>query len=216
MVAGRESDPAEPLQSPEPSLWHRISAEIAADAGESRRTGTIGSVPDPQPDLAEEPDAPPVPLSPRRESRRRRTPRGPLLLLAAAVGLVVGVGGTVLVNRIDAGVEVLATTDLVALPGEAGSGRAELIRADGTEKLRVWVRTAVPASEFAELWLINADGARMYSLGVLPPSGEWSYSLPTVLSAGLDGYTIVDVSLEPHDGDTGHSTHSLLRGTLPA
>jgi anti-sigma-K factor RskA len=56
----------------------------------------------------------------------------------------------------------------------------------------------------------------MLALGVLPSSGDASYWLPTPLDARLDGYETVDISLEPEDGDTTHSQHSLVRGQLPA
>ena len=55
----------------------------------------------------------------------------------------------------------------------------------------------------------------MVALGVLPSSGDASYWLPP-LDARLDGYQTVDISLEPEDGDTAHSQHSLVRGELPA
>ena len=55
----------------------------------------------------------------------------------------------------------------------------------------------------------------MYSLGVLPPSGVQSYPIPPELDGGLGAYTIVDVSLEPYDGNSAHSHNSLVRGSLP-
>ena len=55
----------------------------------------------------------------------------------------------------------------------------------------------------------------MYSLGVLPVSGEGTYPVPPQLSGDLSGFTIVDVSLEPYDGQVAHSANSLVRGSLP-
>ena len=73
----------------------------------------------------------------------------------------------------------------------------------------------VPAQDYRELWLINTDGKRMYSLGVLPPAGTGTYPVPPQLGSALDGFTIVDVSIEPYDGDARHSLDSQVRGTLP-
>ena len=53
----------------------------------------------------------------------------------------------------------------------------------------------------------------MISLGVLPPDGRGRYPVPAA-AAALAGYTIVDISLEPYDGDAAHSRNSVLRGTL--
>ena len=65
------------------------------------------------------------------------------------------------------------------------------------------------------MWLINSDGKRMYSLGVLPATGSGTYPLPGLLGDGLEGFTIVDVSIEPYDGNPEHSRDSQVRGTLP-
>ncbi len=55
----------------------------------------------------------------------------------------------------------------------------------------------------------------MYSLGVLPATGSGTYPLPGLLGDGLEGFTIVDVSIEPYDGNPEHSRDSQVRGTLP-
>jgi anti-sigma-K factor RskA len=65
------------------------------------------------------------------------------------------------------------------------------------------------------VWLINADGKRMYSLGVLSAAGTGTYPLPARLGSSLEGFNIVDVSIEPYDGNVLHSQNSQVRGTLP-
>jgi anti-sigma-K factor RskA len=139
-----------------------------------------------------------------------------MLLLAAAVGLIMGVGVTAAVNlaRPD-DVEIVSSTTLTALPGETGEGQAELVRDQGATALRISVEGSAPSSEYREVWLINNDGKRMYSLGVLPPTGSGTYPVPAMLGSSLDGFTIVDVSLEPYDGNAAHSLKSQVRGTLP-
>ena len=67
-----------------------------------------------------------------------------------------------------------------------------------------------------ELWLISldADGAPadVVSLGVVDAGQPGRHSLP----AGLDPevHFVVDISIEPRDGDELHSGRSILRGAL--
>ena len=145
----------------------------------------------------------------------RRRKWWPIVAAAAALGLVVGAGATVIINRND--VQVAASTALSALPGHTGHGTAELLRTPNDPELRVSVDGPQPADppSYREVWLINSDGQRMYSLGVLPESGTGTYPLPTLLANGLDGFTIVDVSIEPYDGNPEHSRNSQVRGSLP-
>lgn len=132
---------------------------------------------------------------------------------AAALGLIVGAGATVIINRNR--VEVAASVPLTALPGQTGQGTAELLRARDDPELRVSVEAPLPPDRYREVWLINSDGKRMYSLGVLPASGSGTYPLPALLGDGLQGFTIVDVSIEPYDGNPEHSRDSQVRGSLP-
>jgi anti-sigma-K factor RskA len=193
------------VRTPRPEVWAAVERELASDAPTPTDAAAAAGVPR---------------LLPRRGRRRFAT-----TAVAAAAGLVVGVGGTlgVLAARSPAqpagptGPALVATTVLAALPGETGQGTAELVRADDTLQLRVHAALgSSPTGDYHEVWLLNRDGQRMYALGVLPSSGDASYWLPAPLGARLDGYATVDISLEPEDGDTAHSQHSLVRGQLPA
>lgn len=62
-----------------------------------------------------------------------------------------------------------------------------------------------------ELWLINGDVTDMHSLGlVTATSGR--FEVPADVT--VDGFPIVDISVEPDDGDITHSGQSVLRGVL--
>lgn len=178
------------LPAPDPALLSGIRAELAGDG------------------LS--------PTSERPEHDRRRTPRWrSRVAVAAALGLLAGAGGVLGVERFQRGQEeVLARTTLAALPGQVGSGTAQLVRHDGRDLLQVSVSSADPPETFRELWLLTSDGQRMMSLGVLDSSGQGRYPLPASLSPDLHGYTLVDVSLEPLDGDAAHSSDSIVRGQL--
>lgn len=207
----------QPPMMPAPQVWDRIMAEVAAD-----RSG--GTAPDPlassrSNETSEASSAGSAleerhaPVGPRRVRSTR--PRWAIALVAAGLGLVVGIGGTVLVDRVGERSEIVASAALDPLPGHTGRGTAELVRTSGATELRVQVESVTPSEDYRELWLINTDLKRMYSLGVLPTSGAGTYPVPAQLAGGLDGFTIVDVSVEPYDGNALHSRNSLVRGVLP-
>ena len=162
----------------------------------------------------------PVPLhdaQARREARRRRVPVW-AAGLAAGVALVAGLGLGRLVSDggTDPGPEaseaVVAATDLTALDSSAARGVASAVRTDDTITLRVQARELGDEDGFHEVWLINVDGTRMVALGVLAAGDAGEFQVPRGL---LDeGYRIVDISVEPDDGDPTHSGVSLARGEL--
>ena len=147
-----------------------------------------------------------------RRSRRRPAGWAGRRLLAAAVVAAVAVGGALWYRSSTAEV-VVASTTLAPLPDRSGAGTARLTERDGDLRLTIDVTRPAATDAFEELWLINTDGQRMISLGVVPPTGRATYPVPAG-AQGLDGYTVVDISLEPYDGDAAHSRDSLLRGTL--
>lgn len=211
----RRAEPVPPL-APDRRVWDRIAGEVAA-AGSS----PVGRLPSAVLNPPRRPESrwdEPRRDEPRRVSPRRAEPRRrrAWVLAAAALGVVVGIGSTVVVDRLGSRTEVVSSTGLVALPGHTGSGTAELVRTGGVTELRVRVEGTPSDQEYRELWLINTDGKRMYAVGVLPPTGNGSYPIPAELAGGLAGFTIVDVSIEPYDGNAEHSHNSLVRGTLPA
>ena len=212
---GRDRHDLERPMVGEQALWRAISDELGLDR--SAAAAPVLTDTGSSPTLEQTEHQPDHDLVPRAEVPRDRwAPRRWMLLLAAAVGLIIGVGVTAAVNlgRPD-DVEIVSSTTLTALPGETGGGQAELVRDQGATALRISVEGSAPSSVYREVWLINNDGKRMYSLGVLPPTGSGTYPVPAMLGGSLDGFTIVDVSLEPYDGNAAHSLKSQVRGTLP-
>lgn len=145
-------------------------------------------------------------------SRRRRFRTGPLLMVAAVVALLGAAG--ILVGALDDDETVLAEVTLtdrglpLAAPADA---RAALIETDG----EVYVDLDLPELEdgpgFYEAWLIDRDVEEMYSLG--PVDGSGRLAVPSGVDPGE--FPIIDLSVEPLDGDPTHSGRSVLRGTLP-
>jgi anti-sigma-K factor RskA len=174
-------------ETPPDGLWDRIAAEAGVEAGGAA-----------------------VPLA-RVRARRAGRARRPRLLVAAAAAVVViaAVAGTVLATSGNDDPSLVASTSLEPL-GAAGAGTAELVDDHGDLRLRVETADIDPGDGFLEVWVIDPEVSKLVSLGPLRPDGV--YDLP----AGLEPeqFPIVDVSLEPIDGDPTHSGDSLLRGQL--
>lgn len=204
---GQEGPGPDTPPIPEQAMWRNIAAELS-----------IGQAASPTPGPAPEAGVRPEPSQQTAPPQGRGGLRRGFLALAAAIGLIAGVGGTVLVDNLrEPEAQVVASATLNPLPGQAGQGTAQLVREGETTQLRVSVtgQAPPPGEEYREVWLINTDGERMYSLGVLPVGGAGAYVVPAGLDDSLDGFTIVDVSLEPYDGNAAHSLNSQVRGTLP-
>jgi Anti-sigma-K factor rskA len=142
-----------------------------------------------------------------------RRPRRPLLLAAAAalVGAVVGAGVMAVIDRDDDGDAVTAVA-LDPLADNEASGRAEIIEQDdGTRVLQLDLDAPASDDGYYELWLIDTDVVGMVPLGVVRP-GTQTVEIPADLD--LAEFPIVDVSVEPLDGDPTHSGASVARGQL--
>ncbi len=140
--------------------------------------------------------------------RARRGRRAPWLLGAAAAAVVAVVALTVgLAQRDEA--SVVASAPLERL-GPSGAGDAELVEDDGDLVLHVETAGLDPGDGFLEVWVIDPAVEKLVSLGPYRPDGD--YDLPP----GLDPeqFPVVDVSVEPLDGDPAHSGDSVLRGRL--
>jgi Anti-sigma-K factor rskA len=225
--------------APPPSVWEAIATAtgvtaaprpdaVAAGAAPSGAS-PVSAVPDlpaavPAPAAPAAPPAPTAPAeatpppgrpvsegAPVRELRPRRSTR---VLLAVAASLVVGAGlgaGVTALAQRDGG-EAVTATDLAPLEGSDAEGSAEVVaRGDGSV-LEVQLDAPDQPDGYYEVWLIEPDIERMIPVGIVQ-AGTTSLDLP----AGVDlaEYPIVDVSVEPLDGDPAHSGVSVARGVLP-
>jgi hypothetical protein len=197
-----------PSVAPPPRVWDAIAAATGASAA-------------PRPDAVAMPvpvPAEPVPAEPAPAEDAQvlpfRSRRRPWLLVAAAVvaGAAVGAGAVAVVqNRGDDGQPVTAVA-LDPLADTDASGRAEVVRRDDGSRV-VEVELDAPALEgsYYEIWLIDREVVGMVPLGVVRP-GTQTFELPAGLDLGK--YPLVDVSVEPIDGDPTHSGVSVARGEL--
>ena len=186
---------------PTEAIWQSIQVQLASQATAPATT---------------EAAAEPAPSSPTVTELPRRTPRPRswfLVAAAAAVGLIIGAGVTTVAVR-----DRVEVTSSDCAGGTAGTDRAghrrarqrpRASRAEGADR-----RPPTP-DRYREVWLINTDGQRMYTLGVLPDDGQSQLPSPARTRRTAPGFTIVDVSIEPYDGNPAHSRESQVRGILP-
>ena len=200
-IADLSRHPEQLVQVPADAIWRSVQGQLASQAAAPTSTQAAAEPPPPQPTVVELP----------RQTAIRRS--WFLVAAAAVVGLIIGVGVTTVAVRDR--VEVTSSTALEALPGQTGQGTAELVSDRGRPELRVQIDAPPTPDRYREVWLINTDGQRMYPLGVLPDDGIATYPLPPALAGQLQGFTIVDVSIEPYDGNPAHSRESQVRGVLP-
>lgn len=189
-------------ETPPADLWDRIAAGIAAD-----------DAPDANPHQPDGPTTvgpPPATIDVPRLADRRRS--GTPWLLAAAAAVVVALGAAALVAslRTDDADQLLVAAGSLEPLAERGSGSAELVDDDGVLRLRVDTSDLGDADGFHEVWIIDTEVSRLVSLGPLRADG--TYELPPGIDAA--DFPIVDISVEPIDGDPTHSGNSVLRGQL--
>ena len=159
------------------------------------------------------PDLPPfrhpaagLPPSVVRDRRRR----GRWLLGAAAVlvALLLGVGGYTAGRDRDA-----ARGQTVALAATTGSATAQAhMRGAGDDQIMTMTARDLPhppAGAYYEVWLVDGAG-KEFPVGVLAAGGEGIWSLPAEVAAR---YQVIEVTLEPPDGDPSRSPDPVLRGT---
>jgi hypothetical protein len=194
----------EPLVAPPDRVRDRVLAQVRdADPGAGTADG-------------------PRPLSVAgapAEARRSRN-RVPVWAagLAAGIALVAGLGLGRLTGDAPATPEatdpgtVVAAADLTALDSDAARGVASAVEKDDTLTLRVSAEGLDDSDGVHEVWLINTDGKRMVAIGFLASGDTGQFDVPLGLIE--QGYRIVDISVEPDDGDPTHSGVSLARGEL--
>lgn len=137
------------------------------------------------------------------------------LAAAAMVALVVGAAGGVLAARSIETQPVpatLATARLEPVGGGTTPGVDAAVRgaADGPRTVEVDLTGLSADDGFLELWLLDPTTGAMTSLG--PSRPDATYVIPD--GTDVASLPVLDVSLEPHDGDPTHSGDSLLRGEV--
>ncbi|NNE72453.1 MAG: anti-sigma factor [Acidimicrobiales bacterium] len=192
------------LEEPPVDLWASIEAALqdespAASPGASIAPGSV---------------APTATVTNLAEGRRQPERRLGRVLLGVAAGLLlvalVGVGLIRSGDSTDPVASVALSADGIDPLGLGLDGTAELIEVDGGYEIALDVSSLPEVDGFYELWIIDTDVAGMFSLGTVNEDGRFA------VPAGVDiaDFPVVDLSVEPIDGDPTHSGVSALRGVL--
>lgn len=182
----------EELLTPAPRVWEKITAELAET---------------PQPGEAAQP---PVDLALRRRGRWM-----PVAIAAAMVGILAA-GGLVTWQALrPASPVVLASAVLEAFPDWPDSAGSAVVEetAGGSRVVRVDLEVPEDRDGYTEVWLISSDATRLVSLGTVDGTSG-TFTIPSGID--ITDYTLVDVSVEPFDGNPEHSGNSIVRGELRA
>ncbi|WP_238008200.1 anti-sigma factor [Dactylosporangium sp. AC04546] len=220
---GRRTQPLRDLPPAPEHVWHRIRAELAtSDRAFPPPAVSLHSDPPPR---RLPPLPPPVKVVDTPARPGRRGPGWVATVVIAAGAAVAGAGVTagVLYDRGGAARPAPAAcragdprVELEAVPGAPSglTGYACLVSAGGDRKLLVHAE-GMPARADGdyEAWLLDPAGLGVQPLGVLGSGADQELTVPGTLD--LARFNVVDISAEPHDGNAGHSGHSLLRGRLP-
>ncbi len=155
--------------------------------------------------------------APAPATRRKMFALRPLTAgLAAAALLAGGVGLGIALSGGDgggAGDDVIVALQPVGSSDNTVSGEADLNEGARTATVSVSGLTPSGAGETYELWLLNSP-EELVSLGsfVVPDSGAANVTVQ--LPASASGYSFIDISREPADGDSSHSGDSVLRAKV--
>jgi hypothetical protein len=199
----RIGDERTTFDTPPADLWQGIQRQISTDLeGDQGRSPAL-----PQSESV---------VTSLDHHRRRRRPAGMLLAaVAASVVAAVAVGSIVRNGSTVVGEVQLATLTQSGVPS---LGTATIVEDNGVTRLDITFDTGlVGADDTYELWIIDNQIDQMYSLGEIGSTGEGdqrTYEIPE--GVDIKDFPIVDVSLEPDDGNPDHSGDSHFRGVLDA
>jgi anti-sigma-K factor RskA len=148
------------------------------------------------------PEPPPLAPAPARARSRRWRALAPV-----AAALVAAAAAAFVLARPD-------RAETVRLRPLAGvQGRATLTISGASAELRgAGLRPSGP-HDYYEAWLADARG-RMVSMGTFRVARDGRVDAHMPVAVDLHRYRVVDVSLEPDDGNPAHSTRSVLRATI--
>ncbi|MDO8338992.1 MAG: anti-sigma factor [Microcella sp.] len=211
------------LVAPAASVWAGIHRELAL-APDVRPPGSapvgagapaVGSRRADRAPRTAAPEAAPVASIAEARERHGRMRRvvAPLVGVAAAAAAIGGLALAWDGLRPAPEPTTLASASLDALPAWQGSTGAAVVTesADGERIVSIELAASAEGEGVREVWLLTPEVDGLISLGLLE-GGSGTFVIPDGID--LSEYPIVDVSLEPVDGDPAHSGDSIVRGAL--
>ncbi|WP_413316592.1 anti-sigma factor [Agrococcus sp. 1P02AA] len=213
--------------APSAGLWERIAAEVEEGSAPRAARGSVSAAAGgPSTDAASHDASTPSAESEQPAAsatgsghvapRRRRSRRfGVATLVTACLASAAIAAGAVWlsVGQLGSGAQgsSLAAVQLDPLQPIVDPAQARIVERDGHRVLLLEADRLPEVDGYLDVWLIDSDVQGMVSVGLFDAS-----TTEIVLPDGLDlaGYPIVDVSVEPFDGDPTHSGESVWRGVL--
>ena len=173
--------------------------EVAAGVGLMRRLDDL-------PGVAARPPAQATAIA---LPKRRIRSRGALLAAAAVILVLAGAAATAVMRATGGGGARQATVALTPVAHGSAVGTVAMRKSGSARAMEVDTSLgAAPTNQYYEVWLLDRATQKMLPVGVLPPDGRGTFRLSGTILAGYDS---VDISLQPNDGSTKHSTDSVLR-----
>jgi len=175
---------------PPPQVWNNVLAELEVALASEEATAR------------------------RKSTNRFMSPR--VLSMVAALVVLVGVSLALFnlqEDSVPADQLAFASLTDAGLQIPTSESAEAVLSCEGQDCFVEVTLTAVPsagADADLELWLINTDVSDMRSLGIVTQSGR--FELPAGVT--FEEFPIVDISVEPRDGEATHSGQSMLRGVL--
>ena len=151
-------------------------------------------------------DTPPV--RPPATPARRWAPLAIAAVLALVVGIGIGAGLVAGTGRDEP--TPLATIQLTPLTDDATAHTAVLQQDEQGRSIAVDLSDLPDVDGFHEVWLLDPSTGGLVSLG--PVRSDGAYTIPDAVD--LTTLSVLDVSVEPQDGDPTHSGASVLRGEV--
>jgi anti-sigma-K factor RskA len=214
LLDGAERAVAERLMVDDPSFRAEVERLRATASGLGGLEAEIWRpVPPPALDVDHEAAAErPLARTPRDHRWHSRLRRRPAVLALAATLLALVVAGALLARSGPEDATTPSTTlALRPLPGVRGEARLTIAGADA--ELRGSGLRPSGAHDYYEAWLADARG-RMISMGSFRVGRDGRVNAHMPVAVDVSRYQLVDVSLEPDDGDPAHSQRSVLRARL--
>lgn len=141
----------------------------------------------------------------------RFSPRFVLVAAAALIAVLIGASLAIAGTGGDSFVTYAAEITNADLP-EAFDGTGTVtLEVDDDPMLVVEFGTEIQSDDNVGIWILSADGTEIIPVGNVEP-GDTSWDWPEGFNP--QQYPIVDISIEPDDGDPTHSGRSILRGQL--
>lgn len=189
---------------PPADLWSRISNEVSGLDAEIDLTDGPDTV-----EPTAERDLPPAQELPGGDPRF--SPRFVVAAAAALIVILIGASLAIVGTGGNSFVTYAAEITNTDLPESFDGSATVTLEVDEDPMLVVDFDRELPSGETLGIWILSADGTEIIPVGMVEP-GDTAWAWPEGFNPAE--YPLVDVSIEPDDGDPSHSGRSILRGEL--